>query len=170
MGTVLTASLPEFKGFYVGAITDVPGVVAANNFMCFFVPATATIAHVSFEVIVQPYSVGMSSTPNSMVVQRVTSCSGGTLQAASTTGRFLTTMPDPQSQIFTNNPTCTVTGPNLAAFPPPISNGVGSGSTSSQTVVPGASFTMLPGQGLLFRTAAGNTNQMWNIEYVWGEF
>ena len=161
---------PKVIGAYSFSITDAPGVVAANNFLAFFVPSTATISQGLLGIIISTYAIGSSGTANSMLLQRITSASGGTLATPSTIARFITTMPDPQTQIFTNNPTVTTSESVIGGFPPIFSVGTGNSGIGVFTTPPGLTAELLPGQGVVLGTSAGNTNQRWNIQFNWEEF
>lgn len=155
---------------YVGSLSDVPGVVAANTFLAFFMPANSQKFALALLVSCLNYSTGASATPDSMTIRRISSASGGTIITPSTIPRFMETDEDPAMQMISGNPTVATTSRiPLVGYPPPISVGTGTGSSITQTSPGGASFSILPGTGLAFQTAAGNTSQMWNMEFVWQE-
>lgn len=154
---------------YVAAIFDAPGVAAANNFMAFFMPATSKKFAVALNVTCVNYATGPSNTPDSMTISRITSASGGTLVAANMIPRFVDTDDDPALQVFTGNPTVSTGRVPFVGYPPPISGAGGTGSEVSQQAPGGASFVIPPGTGLVFNTAAGNTAQMWNLQFIWTE-
>lgn len=155
--------------FYFYALVDVPGVVAANNFLSIFNPVGSGKALVFFSFAASSYSITTSQTPNSMQVHRTTAASGGTLVAETNINRFdPVNAPASVAQIRTGNPTTTDVGHPLIGIPPIISTGTGavSGSTAPPA---GAGFIVYPGAGITTHTAAGNTNQLWNIQYIWAE-
>lgn len=170
MSTILGEGPTAAHAFFTASINDTPGVVTANTFFAVYNPPTSGHIHVAFQASVAEYAVGSSGTANSMLVQRFTSYTGGTLVTPSTVGRFLTTMPNPTTQVIIGGPVLSGVGIALTGFPPPFSTGTGVTSSSGRVPVTGASFTMLPGQGLAFSTAGGDTNQRWNIQYVWAEY
>lgn len=161
---------PNGFNIYVFTVTDIVGVVAANTYYAFFNPANSTKVHVGLSLSITCYSTGSSTTPNSMQAFRTSATSGGTLASPqSAIGRFMTSAPDPQTLHYTANPTVTTTSAlPIGGWPPAISTGTGT-SNSLATPPPGQAFTVLPGQGVCFKTAAGNINQMWGFTYIWGE-
>lgn len=164
---------PSYLKFYNYSASDIPGVVAANNFISQFNPANSGKTVVVYFADVDQYATGVSTTPNSMVAYRTTAASGGTLVPASTISRFDPTIGDPVLQIRTGNPTVTI-DPVLSAQifhdPPPISGGAAGASSASTAVPPGATFVIPPGHGAVFQTAAGNTSQMWGFRFIWAEY
>jgi hypothetical protein len=153
---------------YLYTLVDVPGVVAANNFLAVFNPANSGKVHVALQLIVASYSGGVTATANSLISKRITASSGGTLVSASTVARFRTDWDDPASAVRIDNPTVTTSGLGLAVVSPVVSAGVGQ-SSAQISPPPGASFVMTPGQGLVFYTAGGDVDQVWNITYLWTE-
>lgn len=165
-----STNIPEFAGVYVTIAADQLGTVAANNIIAMYNPANSAVAHVALLLAVGAYSIGASGTSVSFVGKRITAVSGGTKFTNANIDRFDTTMPDPTSSVYIGNPTVTLDRFNTNfVIEPPLSNGAGNALVKSLSTVPGASFVLYPGQGLVFGTASGNTNQVWNIEYVWGE-
>ncbi len=155
--------------FYLHWLSDVPGVVASNNFISVFNPLGSGKTIIFYLATAASYTVAAASTPNSMNIYRTTAASAGTLVAAASVGRFLTADPNPVAEVRFGNPTVTVSGTSVQAFPPPISTGAGIGSTSSAASPSGASAIALPGQGIVFNTAAGDVDQVWNFGVVWAE-
>lgn len=155
---------------YQQAMSDIPGVVAANNFLTVYNPVGSGKVMFALQLNVSTYSVGQTSAGNSLRAHRITSApTGGTLVAASSVARFNTLHPDPVSVVRVNNPSATPVGELLVGIPPIISVGTGQSATSSFAPPSGASFLSLPGQGLVFSTIAGDVDQRWNIDFVWGE-
>lgn len=155
---------------YVAAQFDVPGVVAANTFMSFFMPATSPKFALPLLVTCLNYSSGQTTTPNSMTIRRISAASAGTLIAANTIPRFVENEEDPVMEVRIGNPTVITNNRiPLVAYPPPISTGAGTGSATSQQAPGGVSFSIVPGSGIAFQTAAGNVNQMWNFQLIWEE-
>lgn len=163
----MTISTPPV---YIACIRDVPGVVAANNFLAAFNPVGSGKVHVALRGIVSSYSSGTTTVSQSMLNYRITASSGGTLLAANQIAKFRTDWPDASTEIRTGNPTVSILTGNAVLFPypPVISVGAGESATSIDNP-PGASFVMFPGQGILFRTEAGDIDQVWNVTYVWTE-
>lgn len=168
---VITAGVPEGSKFYVTAVNDVPGVVAANNFLSLFNPVGSGRNVVVFFAQTIPWATGATSATVSMNVFRTTAASAGTLVTASTIGRFVTADGSPVAEIRTGNPTVTTTGASLLGTPPAVTStpsGESGGSVSSST--PGASFLLVPGEGIVWRTASGDVDQLWNFQVIWAEF
>lgn len=155
---------------YVHSLNDAAGVVAANNFVSYFMPANSVKFAVALLITVQNYSVNVAAAANSMLVSRITSSTGGTPVAAANIGRFADGDEDPSFAVATGNPTVVTTRAPLVGYPPPISGAGGTGSTSVQSSPGNGSFIMGPGQGLVVYTTAGDVDQRWNIQLIWQEF
>lgn len=168
-GSIPTTSVPEGAKFYFHTIYDAPGVVAANNFLSVFNPVGSGKLVIFFQAEVSSYSTGASSTATSLTATRTTAASAGSLIAAASVNRFITTDPNPTTEVRTTNPTVTTTGLALNAWVPPLSTGAGAGATAYTSTPPGAGFVCQPGQGIVFSTAAGNTSQVWKINSIWAE-
>lgn len=175
---VTTASTPIFttpgappgQNFYFHALVDLPGVVAANNYLSFFNPVGSGKISIAYQATVLPWAGGATSADASMTVTRTTAASAGTLVAASAVNRLVTTTPNPVTEVRTGNPTVTTTGTPLIGFPPAITAAAAGVSSSAITVSPpGAGFVMLPGQGIVFSAALGDTDQRWDIQFIWAE-
>ena len=155
---------------YQHALADIPGTVAANNFLTVYNPVGSGRVQAALQLNVSAYSVGATSVAASLLVYRITSApTGGTLVNAEDVVRFNTLHPDPVSIVQIGNPSASPVGNILVGIPPIISVGTGQSANASFAPPGGASFLSLPGQGLLFRAASGDTDQRWNIDYVWGE-
>lgn len=171
LGTVTSLpALPAGTNFYTTSISDVLGVVAANNFLSLFNPGANSKTFSIYSVFVIPWSTGATTVTVSMNMFRTTAASAGTLVAASSVGKFTTTSPDSTIEVRTGNPTVTTTGLSIASFPPSVTAAAGgAGPATSGSVPSGASFSCAPGQGLVLRTASGNVNQLWNLGFIWAE-
>lgn len=169
-GAIHATNTPEFLGVYVTIAPDVAGLTTQNNVITMFNPTGSGRLHIALSLSVSAYAIGASGTATSFTGRRISAFTGGTVATQANIDRFITTMPDPVSQIVTANPTVTLSGSNANyVTPPPITVGTG-GNISSTVVNPSsASFVLFPGQGLSFGTSAGNINQVWSIEYIWGE-
>lgn len=100
---------------------------------------------------------------------RITTATGGTLQAVNAIGEFVTSEPSPIAEVRIGNPTVTL-GPALFNSPPAISSTTA--STNVHTVpVPGglAPFILAENEGIVLRTSAGDVDQRWNLSIVWAE-
>jgi hypothetical protein len=166
---VTMAPNPAVKGTYVFSIGNVTGVTAVpNNYISLFNPVGSGkslffgAAYVSSEI------VAAATNTEPMNIFRVTAASAGTLQAASTSGKFQTTMADPTAEIRTGNPTCTV-GAQLANIPPAVGNQVTVPPHIVTVPAVAPPFILAPGEGVVFRTLNGDTDQRWNLSIVWSE-
>jgi len=169
-GRLLTAAAPENYNFYFHALIDAPGVVAANTFLSVLNPIGSGKTISFFSVAPDSYATGSSPTANSLVVDRITAASGGTQVTAANINKLITVQANSIAEVRTGNPTVTKSGISLYSWPPPIASGIGSVSSAYSSVPPGQGFFCLPGQGIAFSTAAGNTNQVWSIKVTWAEF
>jgi len=169
-GRLLTAAAPESYNFYFHAAIDMPGVVAANNFLSVFNPVGSGKTISFFSVAPDSYAVGASSTGVSLVVDRTTAASGGTQISAANINKLITSETNSIAEVRVGNPTVTKSGISLYSWPPPLASGLGAASSAYSSVPPGQGFFCLPGQGINFSTSAGNTNQVWSIKVTWAEF
>jgi len=169
-GRLLTAAAPENYNFYFHAAFDMPGVVAANNFLSIFNPVGSGKVISFFSVAPDSYATGSSPTAVSLLVDRTTAASGGTQVTAANINKLITIQPNSVAEVRTGNPSVTKSGITLYSWPPPIASGQGSVSSAYSAVPPGQGFFCLPGQGINFSTSAGNTNQVWSIKVTWAEF
>lgn len=168
-GRLLTTSVPESYKFYFHTIFDVPGVVAANNFLSVFNPAGSGKTLVFFVVDVSAYAIAASGGSDSMIARRISAASGGTQIAESAVNRFLTSEVNPIAEVRVGNPAVTTVGTGLAAWQPPQSTGAGGAVVQTQTA-PGEGFVCLEGEGVVLNTASGDTDQRWKITIDWAEF
>lgn len=167
----LPGPIPNLTAAYIYSLTDAPGVVAANNFISLFNPVGSGKKMYFLGMFISTYVAGGGSTTrNSMQGKQITAASAGTLVGAASIAKLISTYANPTSEVRISNPTVTANAAFLNS-PPPI------GSTASQyvhSVGLGASENsgggfFAPGEGFVLTTAAGNTNQTWNISIVWGE-
>lgn len=165
-------TLPPGAFAYQYCIIDAPGVVAANNFFSVMNPAGNTKNIALLAVSISSYATGSSSAAASMTAYRTTAASGGTLVLAANITKYSTAEPNATAVVRTGNPSVTLlTGSiPLLTIPPPFSTGAGNNNTGFSTPAGGALALAAPGEGLVFSTASGNTNQMWGIQLGWAEF
>jgi hypothetical protein len=156
---------------YAYGRSDVPGVVAANVFISFFNPANSGKIMLAIQGIVTAYSIGLSETAVSMHARFVSSASGGTLVDPDLIYPLRSDWPSPSLVVRTGNPTVSLTPDygTLANFPPPISDKIGAVAGGVATTPSAGGVPYLPGEGFCYRTSAGNTNQRWNIQFIWVE-
>jgi hypothetical protein len=157
---------PTYAGVYVTVISDDAGTTATKNHLSFFNPVGSGKTVIVLGLTIGAYSVASVNSGVSLSVFKLTTPapSAGTVITPS---KFASTMPNSVADVRFSNPTVTTVNTNdLAAFPPPFgSAGVGASISAFQ----GASFAILPGEGVVFQAPSGNTNCRWNIEIVWGE-
>lgn len=158
------AGLSNAYGF---SLHDLPGVVAANNFLSVFNPLASGKNLYLIQSVISRYSIGDATSGNSLIIYRTTAASAGTLQAASTISKGDSTDPSAVAEVRIGNPTTTL-GAELVAYGPPT----GQDSTprsdqiTANSVVP---FIIAPGEGIVYRTLAGDVDQRWNIAQFWLE-
>lgn len=163
--------ITNFTGAYLFSLNDVPGVAAANNFMSLFNPVGSGKFLYYLGAFISTYVTGGGSTTRqSMQGHAITAASAGTLAGTSAIFKFDSTYPNAGAELRSGNPTVTI-GPNLFNSPPPI------GTTATQYVHSvgiglqefGGAVKIRPGEGIVFTTDAGNTNQTWNLSIAWAE-
>lgn len=154
---------------YFHAVVKAPGVAGASNqFLSVFNPAGSGRVCIALGFSCESYALSPSTSPEPLQVFRTTGASGGTLIAASSVNRFDPAHPNPVSVVRVGGPAVTTTGLSMLGISPVVSTGTGA---NGQTVAPtpGASFVMYPGTGITFGTADGDADQIWNMQFVWGE-
>lgn len=169
--TVNTTSLrsPAIKGVFVFSTSNVPGVVAANNFLSLFNPIGSGKILSFGSAFISSTAAGSSTETEPMRGFRITTATAGTLQAASASAKFISSEPATVAEVRIGNPTVTL-GAAVFNSPPVIS--ATNGSTNVHVIpVPGglAPFTLVEGEGLVMRTNAGDVDQRWNLSIVWAE-
>lgn len=169
-GDIHVAMFPEGSTLYGYGISDVPGVVAANNFMTLFNPVGSGKLLTVYRLTVFPWAGGATTATSSLTASRVTAASGGSLVAAANISKFSTASANSIAEVRTANPTATIVGVPITAIPPAITAAAaGVGAVATIQPPTGASFVCQPGEGVVVRTAAGDVDQLWNIFVTWGE-
>jgi len=160
---------PTWTGVYFQAVVDAAGTVGSNNFISILNPTGSGKVAIALGFICSSYSLNSITTPSSMVAFRTSAHSGGTDITAANVNRFFSGHPNPVSQVKIGNPSTTNTnGSNpMIGIPPVVGNGAQNGQTVAPT--PGASFTFLPGEGIVFNVPTGDTDQRWDMQYIWAE-
>lgn len=161
---------PSLCGVYSYSLANLPGVVAANNFMSIANPLGSTRFIVVGGFFVSSCAVGTSTIIDPLRGWRSTVPTGGTLATAADIVKYDTRYPDPLGVIRKDNPTATISAPFFNS-PPPINQGAAAGQFFHSVEPPPAAggFILAPGEGVVFRTAAGDVDQTWNLTVVWGE-
>lgn len=168
--TVLDAKIPNLRGGYILSLTDLPGVVAANTFVAIFnAPGSGRVITTLGAFISTYVASGGSTTRNSMQIMGITTATGGS-SAASSIYKLDSAFPTATATALISNPTVTL-GNGVANSPPPIGTTVGQyvHSVGLGLLPIGGGLVLREGEGLAFRTAAGNVNQTWNISVGWVE-
>lgn len=164
----LTVVNPDYTGIYYYSAQDMPGVVAANNFLSLFNPLGSGVNLVVIGGVVGTYLVtGATNVRVSLQIARITTATLGVLAGAASIVKGITAYANPAAQVRTGNPTVTL-GAVLSSVPPPVSP-----NTSVRTTlqVPDAASPLLlvPGEGIVAHTSAGDTDQTWNVQIQWAE-
>lgn len=167
----LGGKIPNLTGAYLASINDVPGVAAANNFLALFNPVGSGKKMYYLGAYISTYvASGGSTTRQSMQGHAITASSGGTLMASSAIFKLDSTFVNAAAQVRTGNPTVTVAA-NVFNSPPPINT-----TTTQYVHAVGLGFATIgggvifrEGEGVVFTTDAGNTNQTWNLSIGWAE-
>lgn len=162
---------PSTTGAYIFSAAEQSGVVAANNFLTLFNPIGSGKTLTFSGASISSFIVGDTATSIlSMRGYRITTATGGTLQAASATAKFSTTMADPAAEVRIGNPSVTL-GACVFNSPPFVGAAKGSVPTVHQVTVPAIDgpFNLVPGEGIVLRTEAGDVDTRWNLSVAWGE-
>lgn len=165
---VSVEALPPGGRVYQYAQVAEPGTAAAKNFFSHFNPVGSGKLMFPLGIVIQSFSASNTSVANPLTLFRTSADSGGTLVAASSITRWIPSDPDPSGTIRNNNPAATTTGLALIGIAPYL--GSGGGGTVPALVAPFSVAPLIPpGTGILFRQTAGETAQLWNIQYTWME-
>lgn len=160
---------PSWTGVYFHAVVDAAGTTGSNNFLSVFNPSGSGKIAIALGFMCSSYSLNTITTPSSLVAFRTSAHTGGTDVTAANVNRFATAFPNPVAQVKFGNPGTTNTnGTNpMIGIPPVVGNGANNGETVAPT--PGASFVFLPGEGIVFNVPTGDTDQRWDLQYIWAE-
>lgn len=160
---------PSWTGVYFHALVDVAGTVASNNYLSVFNPVGSGKIAIALGFITSNYSGASVTGAQSLRAFRTSAHSVGTDITAASVNRFASAFPNPVSQVKVGNPTTTNTNPSnpMIGIPPALGTGAQTPSTVAPT--PGASFIFLPGEGIVFNVPVGDTDQLWNMQYIWAE-
>jgi hypothetical protein len=159
---------PAYTGIYQFSAQDMPGVVAANNFLSLFNPLASGVNVVIIGGVVGNYLItGATNARFSLQIARVTTAAGGVLQGAATIAKGVTAYPAAMAEVRLSNPAVTL-GPVLTAVPPPVSPNFAFRTVLSVAEA-AAPLLLVPGEGVVARTAGGDTDQTWNVQVQWAE-
>lgn len=161
---------PSLTGAYVFNLPDQTGVVAANNYLSVFNPVASGKTLVLIGGSMACYlGNGASNVEVSVQAFRITAATVGTLQAASAICKFQTAYANPVAEVRTGNPTVTVGAP-FASLPPVIQPSTNNFVYQIMQPPGAGAFTLAAGEGVVFRTTSGDTDEQYNFNIVWGEF
>lgn len=160
---------PAMSGVYIFAPDALPGVLTANNYISVFNPLGSGKTLSLTDLSISSITAGGSAAFDPMRIIRTTSASGGVLQAASAISKYVTAAANTVAQVRTGNPTVTLDGVLFNA-PPAVSSSV-TPSPMYRPGIPGAyaPFSLVPGEGIVFRTTTGDVDQRWNLSVSWGD-
>lgn len=159
----------NITGVYVYSADEIPGVAAATNYVSVFNPIGSGKNLFLGGIFISAVTAGGSTVTAPMRGFRITTATGGTLQAASAIGKFISTNPDPIAEVRLGNPTVTL-GAGLFNSPPPLSAGNGSTPVHQVPIPPNSGpFVLAPGEGIVLREAIGDTDLRWNLSISWAE-
>ena len=156
---------------YVYSRSQQAGVVAAENHLALTNPTGSGKVILLGGVFVSQVAAGAVAVTDPLRGWLATSVSGGTLEAASTIGKFRSTLADPAAQIRIDGVTATLGAPWFNS-PPLLSTGAASGTFVHQVpaALPGGgSITLYPGESTVLRTESGDTDQRFNLSIAWLE-
>lgn len=161
---------PKWQGGYVYSQDQITGVVAANNYLALTNPVGSPRLVVVAGIFISSTTIGGISDAPPMRGFFTTNVSGGSLVASSGIGKVRSTMPNPSAEVRTGNPTVTLGAPFFNS-PATIASGSESPGFVHQvpTTIPAGSITLLPGEGIVLRTASGSDPQRWNLSVAWSE-
>lgn len=164
--SVMTTIDPGITGVYTFNAAAVTGVAASNNYISLFNPIGSGKTMYLNGAFISSAVTGGTTAVQPMRGLRVTTATGGVLQATSAICKFQTSAPNPVMEVRTGNPTVTAGAPFFSS-PPAISATVGS------TVVHAITFTnrfsFVPGEGVVLQCTASDVDLVWNLGLLWSE-
>lgn len=156
-------------GVYVFSADEIPGVVAANNYLSLANPTGSGKLLYVGGAFVSCVTAGGSTVTSPMRGFRATAVSAGTLQAVSATAKFISANPNPVAEVRLGNPTATL-GASIFNSPPPLSAGNGTTPVHQVLIPPNSGpFVLAEGEAIVFRQAIGDTDLRWNLSISWAE-
>lgn len=159
----------NITGVYVYSADEINGVAAANNYLSLFNPVGSGKSLYIGGIFISCVTAGGSTVTAPMRGYRITTATGGTLQAVSTIAKFITATPDPIAEVRLGNPTVTL-GAALFNSPPPLSAGNGTTPVHQVPIPPNSGpFSLAPGEGIVLRQTTGDVDLRWNLSIAWAE-
>lgn len=165
-------SNPLLTGAYLFSIEDQPGVVASNTFLTIFNPVGSGRNYVTTASFLSAVAAGATAVTKNMRSYRIAAApTGGTVQAASTVCKLQTSYRDTNAVIRVGPGITATLGQPFSSTPPPVTSGAGGSQFVHTVALPTGSppFLVVPGEGVAFNTAAGDTDQSWSITIAWAE-
>lgn len=146
------------------------GQGAAHRFCSVFNPSGSGMEVLIGEACVIPYASTSASSDTPFLLSRITTATGGTLQAASVINKCMTTYPDSVAEVRTVNPTVTA-GARIFSFSPPSQGLTAVAFAPAQQIFhPMDHIHLMPGEGVSFlQEAGGDTDHKYNAYLYWME-
>jgi hypothetical protein len=165
--------MPVYQGprvipTYLFSMDAVANVALANNYVSLFNPVGSGRILSVPAIFISSTLFTSSSISASLRGYRITTATGGTLQADSAIAKLQNTYADPVAEVRTLNPSCTL-GPALFNSPSPIQDKAA--PVHDVDLPPQAPpLTLVPGEGAVIRSSAGiGASAFWNITMAWTE-
>jgi hypothetical protein len=154
---------------YIYSRAAVQQTVAVKNYISVMNPANSDkLIAIGAAFISSVDIMGNLSVTAPVRGHRISGASGGTAVVTSSIVKLLTSDPSPVA-IVTNDAT-TLTGLGSGFFNIPVAISNRATAVHDVTTQPGNPvFTCLPGEGVVIRTAAGDTNIFVNVSIIWTE-
>ena len=165
--------MPIFQGprtlpAYLFSMDKVTNQAGAYNYVSLFNPVGSGRIVSAAAIFISSTLLTSSSITDSLRGFRITTATGGTLQANSASAKVQASYPDPVVEIRTANPSVTLGAP-IFNSPAPIADKVA--PVHDVDLPPNAPpFVLVPGEGIVVRSAAGiGVGATWNITLTWTE-
>lgn len=156
-------------GVYLFSADEIPGIAAATNYLSIFNPVASGKNIYAGGVFISCVTAGGSTVTSPMRGFRITTATGGTLQASSAVAKFISANPDSIAEVRLGNPTVTL-GAGIFNSPPPLSAGNGTTPVHQILIPPDSGpFLLAPGEGIVIRQATGDPDLRWNLSISWAE-
>lgn len=153
---------------YIFSIAAEPSAVGAKNFLSLSNPPGSSVVVALGGVFLSSIALGAVSVSTPLRGYRTNVAAGGSLVTASQVAKFSALYPDHAAEVRTGDPTATL-GPPFFNSPPVVATGLGSSSVHEVSPPSGLPFLLFPGEGMVLRSEAGDTDLSWNISVVWSE-
>lgn len=164
-------TVKRFPGYVYSRAQNV-GVVAAHNHLTLVNPAGSDLLVILGGVFISQTTIGAVSGAPPMRGHFCSDVSGGTAVNVADIGKTKSTLDDPVAEVRVNGVTVSTLGAAWFNSPSLETTGASSPAFVHQipTALPGSdAITLFPGEGTVFRTEAGDTDQRWNMSVGWVE-